>query len=219
GIVPVAAKAGYSGFCTTSPITADPVYGKVVNPPRRHIPGRFTNFLDVADACPTMARFTSKPSITTVSGASERLLATIDVSLVSHEMSFTYLAGLSSLYAQYRGSINMHCIYTGFVSDKAKFLLVFVPPGADPPTTLSEAQHCITLEWDTGLNSETVFNIPYISQTYYTSTHSSTADIGNVSGRVQIYQVTAPSSTSELLVLFSSGRDFQLRCPVEPVKQ
>lgn len=93
------------------------------------------------------------------------------------------------------------------------------PPGADKPTTLSEAQHCITYEWDTGLNSEAVFNIPYISQTYYTSTHSSEADIGNVAGRVQIYQVTHVSTTSELLVLFSSGSDFQLRCPVEPVKQ
>nr|UVN12879.1 MAG: polyprotein [Bovine rhinitis B virus] len=219
GIVPVAIKSGYSGFSTTSPITADPIYGQVVNPPRKHIPGRFVNFLDVADACPTMARFVSKPSLTTQPGASEVLLSTIDVSLVSHELSFTYLAGLASLYAQYRGSINMHCIYTGFASDKAKFLLAYIPPGAEKPTTLSEAQHCITLEWDTGLNSETVFNIPYLSQTYYTSTHSSDADIGNVSGRVQIYQVTETSTQAELLILFSSGSDFQLRCPVEPVKQ
>nr|QPB41068.1 polyprotein [Bovine rhinitis B virus] len=218
GILPVATKAGYSGFTTTGPLTADPVYGNVVNPPRRHIPGRFTNFLHVADACPTMARFQNKPTLTTSSDP-HKLLATIDVSLMSHEMSYTYLAGLSALYAQYRGTINVHFVYTGPVSDKAKFLVVYIPPGATVPDNLSQAQHCVTLEWDSGLNSEAVFSVPYVSQTYYTSTYSGEADIGNVSGWLQIYQVTRAKTGNQLLVMFSSGTDFQLRCPIEPVRQ
>lgn len=218
GLIPVATKAGSTGFSTTTPLTADPVYGLVSNPPRRRIPGRFKNFLDVADHCPTMARFTDKPTVTTQMTA-ENLLFTMDVSLASHELSYTYLAGLSQLFAQYRGSLNIHFVYTGPADQKARFMIVFVPSGASHPTRLVDATHCVTAEWDTGLNSEYIFNVPYVSQSYYTTTHSARADVTTVSGWVQLWQITAATSIHEVLVLFSSGRDFELRCPIELVKQ
>nr|ABD67454.1 polyprotein [Foot and mouth disease virus C] len=80
GIFPVACSDGYGNMVTTDPKTADPVYGKVYNPPRTALPGRFTNYLDVAEACPTFLMFENVPYVSTRTDG-QSLLAKFDVSL------------------------------------------------------------------------------------------------------------------------------------------
>nr|QDZ26485.1 polyprotein [Foot-and-mouth disease virus A] len=221
GIVPVACSDGYGGLVTTDPKTADPVYGKVYNPPRTNYPGRFTNLLDVAEACPTFLCFDDgKPYVVTRTDEN-RLLAKFDVSLAAKHMSNTYLSGLAQYYAQYSGTINLHFMFTGSTDSKARYMVAYVPPGVDsPPDTPEKAAHCIHAEWDTGLNSKFTFSIPYMSAADYAYTASDVAETTNVQGWVCIYQITHGKAENDTLVVsVSAGKDFELRLPIDPRAQ
>nr|ABI93979.1 polyprotein [Foot-and-mouth disease virus Asia 1] len=215
GIVPVACADGYGNMVTTDPKTADPVYGKVFNPPRTNLPGRFTNFLDVAEACPTFLRFGEVPFVKTVNSG-DRLLAKFDVSLAAGHMSNIYLAGLAQYYTQYSGTMNIHFMFTGPTDAKARYMVAYVPPGMEPPTEPERAAHCIHSEWDTGLNSKFTFSIPYLSAADYAYTASEVAETTSVQGWVCIYQITQVKAEGDALVVsVSAGKDFEFRLPVD----
>nr|ABI93986.1 polyprotein [Foot-and-mouth disease virus Asia 1] len=219
GIVPVACADGYGNMVTTDPKTADPVYGKVFNPPRTNLPGRFTNFLDVAEACPTFLRFGEVPFVKTVNSG-DRLLAKFDVSLAAGHMSNTYLAGLAQYYTQYSGTMNIHFMFTGPTDGKARYMVAYVPPGMTPPTDPEHAAHCIHSEWDTGLNSKFTFSIPYLSAADYAYTASDVAETTSVQGWVCIYQITHGKAEGDALVVsVSAGKDFEFRLPVDARQQ
>nr|QFE96878.1 polyprotein [Foot-and-mouth disease virus O]UPG19750.1 polyprotein [Foot-and-mouth disease virus O] len=216
GIFPVACSDGYGGLVTTDPKTADPVYGKVFNPPRNLLPGRFTNFLDVAEACPTFLRFDSDVPYVTTKTDSDRMLAQFDLSLAAKHMSNTFLAGLAQYYTQYSGTINLHFMFTGPTDAKARYMVAYAPPGMEPPTTPEAAAHCIHAEWDTGLNSKFTFSIPYLSAADYAYTASDVAETTNVQGWVCLFQITHGKADGDaLVVLASAGKDFDLRLPVD----
>nr|ABD67453.1 polyprotein [Foot and mouth disease virus C] len=219
GIFPVACSDGYGNMVTTDPKTADPVYGKVYNPPRTALPGRFTNYLDVAEACPTFLMFENVPYVSTRTDG-QRLLAKFDVSLAAKHMSNTYLAGLAQYYTQYTGTINLHFMFTGPTDAKARYMVAYVPPGMDAPDNPEEAAHCIHAEWDTGLNSKFTFSIPYISAADYAYTASDKAETTCVQGWVCVYQITHGKADADALVVSASaGKDFELRLPVDARKQ
>nr|AXU41408.1 polyprotein [Foot and mouth disease virus C] len=219
GIFPVACAAGYGNMVTTDPKTADPAYGKVYNPPRTALPGRFTNYLDVAEACPTLLTFENVPYVSTRTDG-QRLLAKFDVSLAAKHMSNTYLAGLAQYYTQYAGTINLHFMFTGPTDAKARYMVAYVPPGMEAPDNPEEAAHCIHAEWDTGLNSKFTFSIPYISAADYAYTASSEAETTSVQGWVCVYQITHGKADADALVVSASaGKDFELRLPVDARQQ
>nr|AFZ77053.1 poylprotein [Foot-and-mouth disease virus O] len=216
GILPVACSDGYGGLVTTDPKTADPVYGKVFNPPRSMLPGRFTNFLDVAEACPTFLHFEGDVPYVTTKTDSDRVLAQFDLSLAAKHMSNTFLAGLAQYYTQYSGTINLHFMFTGPTDAKARYMIAYAPPGMEPPKTPEAAAHCIHAEWDTGLNSKFTFSIPYLSAADYAYTASDAAETTNVQGWVCLFQITHGKADGDaLVVLASAGKDFELRLPVD----
>ncbi len=219
GIFPVACADGYGNMVTTDPKTADPAYGKVYNPPRTALPGRFTNYLDVAEACPTFLVFGNVPYVSTRTDG-QRLLAKFDVSLAARHMSNTYLAGLAQYYTQYAGTINLHFMFTGPTDAKARYMVAYVPPGMEAPENPEEAAHCIHAEWDTGLNSKFTFSIPYISAADYAYTASNEAETTCVQGWVCVYQITHGKADADALVICASaGKDFELRLPVDARRQ
>ncbi len=216
GIFPVACSDGYGGLVTTDPKTADPVYGKVFNPPRNLLPGRFTNLLDVAEACPTFLHFDGDVPYVITKTDSDRVLAQFDLSLAAKHMSNTFLAGLAQYYAQYSGTINLHFMFTGPTDAKARYMVAYAPPGMEPPKTPEAAAHCIHAEWDTGLNSKFTFSIPYLSAADYAYTASDVAETTNVQGWVCLFQITHGKADGDaLVVLASAGKDFDLRLPVD----
>nr|WES72243.1 polyprotein [Foot-and-mouth disease virus O] len=220
GIFPVACSDGYGGLVTTDPKTADPVYGKVFNPPRNMLPGRFTNLLDVAEACPTFLHFDGGVPYVTTKTDSDRVLTQFDLSLAAKHMSNTFLAGLAQYYAQYSGTINLHFMFTGPTDAKARYMIAYAPPGMEPPKTPEAAAHCIHAEWDTGLNSKFTFSIPYLSAADYAYTASDTAETTNVQGWVCLFQITHGKAEGDaLVVLASAGKDFELRLPVDARQQ
>nr|AAB81991.2 polyprotein precursor [Foot-and-mouth disease virus O] len=220
GIFPVACSDGYGGLVTTDPKTADPVYGKVFNPPRNLLPGRFTNLLDVAEACPTFLHFDGDVPYVTTKTDSDRVLARFDLSLAAKHMSNTFLAGLAQYYTQYSGTINLHFMFTGPTDAKARYMVAYAPPGMEPPKTPEAAAHCIHAEWDTGLNSKFTFSIPYLSAADYPYTASDVAETTNVQGWVCLFQITHGKADGDaLVVLASAGKDFDLRLPVDAEPQ
>nr|AJF93405.1 polyprotein [Foot-and-mouth disease virus A] len=221
GIVPVACSDGYGGLVTTDPKTADPAYGMVYNPPRTNYPGRFTNLLDVAEACPTFLCFDDGKPYVVTRADEQRLLAKFDLSLAAKHMSNTYLSGIAQYYAQYSGTINLHFMFTGSTDSKARYMVAYVPPGVEtPPDTPEKAAHCIHAEWDTGLNSKFTFSIPYVSAADYAYTASDVAETTNVQGWVCIYQITHGKAEQDTLVVsVSAGKDFELRLPIDPRAQ
>nr|ABI93995.1 polyprotein [Foot-and-mouth disease virus Asia 1] len=219
GIVPVACADGYGNRVTTDPKTADPVYGKVFNPPRTNLPGRFTNLPDVAEACPTFLRFGEVPFVKTVNSG-DRLLAKFDVSLAAGHMSNTYFAGLAQYYTQYSGTMNIHFMFTGPTDAKARYMVAYMPPGMTPQLDPERAAHCIHSEWDTGLNSNFTFPYPYLSAADYAYTASDTAETTSVQGWVCIYQITHVKAEGDALVVsVSAGKDFEFRLPVDARRQ
>nr|ULR16514.1 polyprotein [Foot-and-mouth disease virus O] len=216
GIFPVACSDGYGGLVTTDPKTADPAYGKVYNPPRNMLPGRFVNLLDVAEACPTFLHFEGDVPYVVTKTDSDRVLAQFDLSLAAKHMSNTFLAGLAQYYTQYSGTINLHFMFTGPTDAKARYMIAYAPPGMEPPKTPEAAAHCIHAEWDTGLNSKFTFSIPYLSAADYAYTASDTAETTNVQGWVCLFQITHGKADGDaLVVLASAGKDFELRLPVD----
>nr|ULR16519.1 polyprotein [Foot-and-mouth disease virus O] len=216
GIFPVACSDGYGGLVTTDPKTADPAYGKVYNPPRNMLPGRFINLLDVAEACPTFLHFEGDVPYVVTKTDSDRVLAQFDLSLAAKHMSNTFLAGLAQYYTQYSGTINLHFMFTGPTDAKARYMIAYAPPGMEPPKTPEAAAHCIHAEWDTGLNSKFTFSIPYLSAADYAYTASDTAETTNVQGWVCLFQITHGKADGDaLVVLASAGKDFELRLPVD----
>nr|AFY10938.1 polyprotein [Equine rhinitis A virus] len=213
-------------FMSSVPDNSTPLYPKVVVPPRQ-VPGRFTNFIDVAKQTYSFCSISGKPYFEVTNTSGDEPLFQMDVSLSAAELHGTYVASLSSFFAQYRGSLNFNFIFTGAAATKAKFLVAFVPPHTAAPKTRDEAMACIHAVWDVGLNSAFSFNVPYSSPADFMAVYSAEATVVNVSGWLQVYALTALTSTDiavnskgRVLVAVSAGPDFSLRHPVDlPDKQ
>nr|QTY32067.1 polyprotein [Foot-and-mouth disease virus SAT 2] len=222
GIVPVAAADGYGGFQNTDPKTADPIYGHVYNPSRNGCHGRYSNLLDVAEACPTLLNFDGKPYVVT-KNSGDKVMATFDVAFTHKVHRNTFLAGLADYYTQYSGSLNYHFMYTGPTHHKAKFMVAYVPPGVEVrqlPKTPEDAAHCYHAEWDTGLNSSFSFAVPYISAADFSYTHTDTPAMATTNGWVVVLQVTdTHSAEAAVVVSVSAGPDLEFRFPIDPVRQ
>nr|AMN16577.1 polyprotein [Foot-and-mouth disease virus SAT 2] len=222
GIIPVACADGYGGFQNTDPKTADPIYGYVYNPSRNDCHGRYSNLLDVAEACPTLLNFDGKPYVTT-RNSGDKVMACFDVAFTHKVHKNTFLAGLADYYTQYQGSLNYHFMYTGPTHHKAKFMVAYIPPGVETgklPKTPEDASHCYHSEWDTGLNSQFTFAVPYVSASDFSYTHTDTPAMATTNGWVALYQVTdTHSADAAVVVSVSAGPDLEFRFPIDPVRQ
>nr|UPO81384.1 polyprotein [Foot-and-mouth disease virus] len=222
GIIPVACADGYGGFQNTDPKTADPIYGYVYNPSRNDCHGRYSNLLDVAEACPTFLNFNGKPYVVTKNNG-DKVMTCFDVAFTHKVHRNTYLAGLADYYTQYQGSLNYHFMYTGPTHHKAKFMVAYIPPGVETdklPKTPEDAAHCYHSEWDTGLNSQFTFAVPYVSASDFSYTHTDTPAMATTNGWVAVYQVTdTHSAEAAVVVSVSAGPDLEFRFPIDPVRQ
>nr|QWT77162.1 polyprotein [Foot-and-mouth disease virus SAT 2] len=222
GIIPVACSAGYGGFQNTDPKTADPIYGYVYNPSRNDCHGRYSNLLDVAEACPTFLNFDGKPYVVTKNNG-DKVMACFDVAFTHKVHKNTFVAGLADYYTQYQGSLNYHFMYTGPTHHKAKFMVAYIPPGIETdklPKTPEDAAHCYHSEWDTGLNSQFTFAVPYVSASDFSYTHTDTPAMATTNGWVAVYQVTdTHSSEAAVVVSVSAGPDLEFRFPIDPARQ
>nr|UPO81501.1 polyprotein [Foot-and-mouth disease virus] len=222
GIIPVACADGYGGFQNTDPKTADPIYGYVYNPSRNDCHGRYSNLLDVAEACPTFLNFDGKPYVVTKNNG-DKVMTCFDVAFTHKVHHNTYLAGLADYYTQYQGSLNYHFMYTGPTHHKAKFMVAYIPPGVETdklPKTPEDAAHCYHSEWDTGLNSQFTFAVPYVSASDFSYTHTDTPAMATTNGWVAVYQVTdTHSAEAAVVVSVSAGPDLEFRFPIDPVRQ
>nr|QWT77164.1 polyprotein [Foot-and-mouth disease virus SAT 2] len=222
GIIPVACFDGYGGFQNTDPKTADPIYGYVYNPSRNDCHGRYSNLLDVAEACPTFLNFDGKPYVVTKNNGN-KVMACFDVAFTHKVHKNTFLAGLADYYTQYQGSLNYHFMYTGPTHHKAKFMVAYIPPGIESdklPETPEDAAHCYHSEWDTGLNSQFTFAVPYVSASDFSYTHTDTPAMATTNGWVAVFQVTdTHSAEAAVVVSVSAGPDLEFRFPVDPVRQ
>nr|UPO81508.1 polyprotein [Foot-and-mouth disease virus] len=222
GIIPVACADGYGGFQNTDPKTADPIYGYVYNPSRNDCHGRYSNLLDVAEACPTFLNFDGKPYVVTKNNG-DKVMTCFDVAFTHKVHRNTYLAGLADYYTQYQGSLNYHFMYTGPTHHKAKFMVAYIPPGVETdklPKTPEDAAHCYHSEWDTGLNSQFTFAVPYVSASDFSYTHTDTPAMATTNGWVAVYQVTnTHSAEAAVVVSVSAGPDLEFRFPIDPVRQ
>nr|2WZR_3 Chain 3, Polyprotein [Foot-and-mouth disease virus SAT 1] len=221
GILPVAVSDGYGGFQNTDPKTSDPVYGHVYNPARTLYPGRFTNLLDVAEACPTLLDFNGVPYVQTQSNSGSKVLACFDLAFGHKNMKNTYMSGLAQYFAQYSGTLNLHFMYTGPTNNKAKYMVAYIPPGTHPlPETPEMASHCYHAEWDTGLNSTFTFTVPYFSAADYAYTYADEPEQASVQGWVGVYQITdTHEKDGAVIVTVSAGPDFEFRMPISPSRQ
>nr|UPO81474.1 polyprotein [Foot-and-mouth disease virus] len=222
GIIPVACADGYGGFQNTDPKTADPIYGYVYNPSRNDCHGRYSNLLDVAEACPTFLNFNGKPYVVTKNNG-DKVMTCFDVAFTHKVHRNTYLAGLADYYTQYQGSLNYHFMYTGPTHHKAKFMVAYIPPGVETdklPKTPEDAAHCYHSEWDTGLNSQFTFAVPYVSASDFSYTHTDTPAMATTNGWVAVYQVTdTHTAEAAVVVSVSAGPDLEFRFPIDPVRQ
>nr|AAT01784.1 polyprotein [Foot-and-mouth disease virus SAT 1] len=221
GILPVAVSDGYGGFQNTDPKTSDPIYGHVYNPARTLYPGRFTNLLDVAEACPTLLDFNGVPYVQTQNNSGSKVLACFDLAFGHKNMKNTYMSGLAQYFAQYSGTLNLHFMYTGPTNNKAKYMVAYIPPGTHPlPETPEMASHCYHAEWDTGLNSTFTFTVPYISAADYAYTYADEPEQASVQGWVGVYQITdTHEKDGAVIVTVSAGPDFEFRMPISPSRQ
>nr|UPO81495.1 polyprotein [Foot-and-mouth disease virus] len=222
GIIPVACADGYGGFQNTDPKTADPIYGYVYNPSRNDCHGRYSNLLDVAEACPTFLNFDGKPYVVTKNNG-DKVMTCFDVAFTHKVHRNTFVAGLADYYTQYQGSLNYHFMYTGPTHHKAKFMVAYIPPGVETgklPKTPEDAAHCYHSEWDTGLNSQFTFAVPYVSASDFSYTHTDTPAMATTNGWVAVYQVTdTHSAEAAVVVSVSAGPDLEFRFPIDPVRQ
>ncbi|AAT01783.1 polyprotein [Foot-and-mouth disease virus SAT 1] len=221
GILPVAVSDGYGGFQNTDPKTSDPIYGHVYNPARTLYPGRFTNLLDVAEACPTLLDFNGVPYVQTQNNSGSKVLARFDLAFGHKNMKNTYMSGLAQYFAQYSGTLNLHFMYTGPTNNKAKYMVAYIPPGTHPlPETPEQASHCYHAEWDTGLNSTFTFTVPYISAADYAYTYADEPEQASVQGWVGVYQITdTHEKDGAVVITVSAGPDFEFRMPISPSRQ
>nr|AAT01785.1 polyprotein [Foot-and-mouth disease virus SAT 1] len=221
GILPVAVSDGYGGFQNTDPKTSDPIYGHVYNPARTLYPGRFTNLLDVAEACPTLLDFNGVPYVQTQNNSGSKVLTRFDLAFGHKTMKNTYMSGLAQYFAQYSGTLNLHFMYTGPTNNKAKYMVAYIPPGTHPlPDTPEMASHCYHAEWDTGLNSTFTFTVPYISAADYAYTYADEPEQASVQGWVGVYQITdTHEKDGAVIVTVSAGPDFEFRMPISPSRQ
>nr|QGW35996.1 polyprotein [Foot-and-mouth disease virus SAT 1] len=221
GILPVAVSVGYGGFQNTDPKTSDPVYGHVYNPARTGLPGRFTNLLDVAEACPTLLDFNGVPYVTTQANSGSKVLTCFDLAFGHKNLKNTFMSGLAQYYTQYSGTLNLHFMYTGPTNNKAKYMVAYIPPGTHPlPETPEMASHCYHAEWDTGLNSTFTFTVPYVSAADFAYTYSDEPEQASVQGWVGVYQVTdTHEKDGAVVVSVSAGPDFEFRMPISPSRQ
>nr|AAT01787.1 polyprotein [Foot-and-mouth disease virus SAT 1] len=221
GIVPVAVADGYGGFQNTDPKTSDPIYGHVYNAPRTGYPGRYTNLLDVAEACPTFLDFNGVPYVTTQNNSGSKVMACFDLAFGHKNLKNTFLSGLAQYYTQYSGTLNLHFMYSGPTNNKAKYMVAYIPPGTHPlPNTPEQASHCYHAEWDTGLNSTFTFTVPYVSGADFAYTHADEPEQASVQGWVGVYQITdTHEKDGALIVTVSAGPDLEFRLPISPSRQ
>nr|ANJ20933.1 polyprotein [Erbovirus A] len=212
-------------FLSAEPSAPPPVYTPSWLPDRSFIPGKFTDFLQVA-TIPTLAEvsvssFKPVPSFSVSNVMQEKPLVNTDLTFTSMTFRNTYLASLAQHFTQYRGSLCLDLLFTGSAMAQGKFVVCYVPPGKEP-SSLDEAMQGTYSIWDLGLNSSFKFVIPYISASAYRFTHEDDRpSVVNAVGWLQIYQLTTltfPADVpthADVLVFLSAGLDFCLRFPID----
>nr|QZX63194.1 polyprotein [Bopivirus sp.] len=203
------------------PVGETPGYVPGWKAPTDYLGGEITDLMQIAKI-PTFGRFANaNPYIEVDNTVSDEPVVSVDVTVSADAMAKTALWGLACMYNQYRGSIQVTLTFTGAAASRGKFLVVYVPPGAEPDD-FDTAMLGTNLVWDIGLNSTIDFTIPFISATDYRYTHSlGSATAVDVDGWLQVYQltpITYPSgapTTATVLIAFSAGDDFCLRYPVD----
>nr|UZQ18721.1 polyprotein [Mosavirus sp.] len=218
---PVHVRENQAMFASTVPDTTIPVYGLGFAPNTDFVPGEVSNFLEWART-PCLMSIPNgsngwKGYITASNTRSDTPLLDVEVTLASDHLRWTPIGQLGQRYSQYRGSINVMCLFTGAAMVKGKFLICYTPPGAGAPNSIEEAMLATYAIWDLGLQSSYNFVIPFISASDFRITYSNVDTITSMDGHFTIFQYTAltyPANTpqnSDVLVFFSAGDDFCFR--------
>ncbi len=222
--IPVTVRENAQMFTSTGPDTNVPIYGNTVNPSRDKT-GKIDDILQVC-RLPTPVNLSTTTSFQpyfTYSDAvvsADQPLMQLDLSLPGRHLVRTGLSQLSRLFTQFRGSLNIHFMFTGSAMCRGKLMLVYTPPGAGPPRTPEQAALCTYVTWDLGLQSTYEFTIPFISGTDYKVISTPNSSTLQLDGFVSVFALTSltyPPNTptsGDVMVFISAGEDFSLKNPV-----
>nr|WMU10880.1 polyprotein [Picornaviridae sp.] len=221
----VTTSADDRAMYSSEPKPNTPAYVPGWRQPADYLWGEVTDLMQIA-RIPTMCTLPGDvPWILSTNEITEGPLAVADVAIGSDLFMKTALYGVSNFFTQYRGTLQLDLVFTGCATSRGKFLVAYVPPGAEP-TSLDEAMQGTYVIWDIGLNSTLTFPIPFISVSDYRYVHSmSSATTLDVDGWLLIYQLTAltypqgAATVARIVVMVSAGSDFSLRYPCDPAAQ
>nr|QZE12016.1 MAG: polyprotein [Ailurivirus D] len=222
--IPVTVRENAQMFTSTGPDTNVPIYGNTVNPSRDKT-GKIDDILQVC-RLPTPVNLSTTNSFRPYFTYSDAVISTdqplmqLDLSLPGRHLVRTGLSQLSRLFTQFRGSLNIHFMFTGSAMCRGKLMLVYTPPGAGPPRTPEQAALGTYVTWDLGLQSTYEFTIPFISGTDYKVISTPNSSTLQLDGFVSVFALTSltyPPNTptsGDVMVFISAGEDFSLKNPV-----
>lgn len=188
-------------------------------PPVDYMPGEIHDWLEYA----------RRPGImetvvwTTTESAGEQL-ALLPVNPATLAQQNAPLASIVSLFSQWRGSLNLHLLFTGATQMYGRLVVAYTPPGFDPPATMQEAIVGTYTIWDINSAPALDFTLPFISSSYWKTVDMADLEgpLGS-SGWVSLWVQTplqAPGVTPascDILGFVSAADDFQLRLQQNPV--
>ncbi len=188
-------------------------------PPVDYLPGRVTDWLGFARR---PAPYSSLAW--TMADEVGELLHAFPVGPLALVSTQTPLSFTTSLFSQWRGSIDITLFFVGCAQHYGRLCVAFTPFGQTPPTTLQEAQRGTFTLWDVNGNPELSYNVPFISTSYWRTVDIAAPDqLTSTLGTVSIFvqsPLSGPNSSpisADVIGFISAGPDFELRFMQNPV--
>lgn len=186
-----------------------PLYAVAVDhPPRDYLPARVQDWTEFACRPGLMDTITW-----TMADDPGLNLATYPVNPSVIAGTSTPLAFVLNLFAQWRGDLQIHLLFTGSAQHYGRLVAAFTPFCRQPPSTMEEAMNGTYTVWDINGQSTLDFTIPFISNTYWRVMDAAeSSSIASMLGYVSLWvenSLTGPSSAppSALVQCFVSACD------------
>lgn len=188
-------------------------------PPVDYLPGEIHDWLEYARRPGIMETI-----VWTTTEASGTQLALVPVNPATLAQQNAPLASVVSLFSQWRGSLNLHLLFTGATQMYGRLVVAYTPPGFEPPSSMQEAIVGTYTIWDINSAPALDFTLPFISSSYWKTVDMADLEgpLGS-SGWVSLWVQTplqAPGVTPascDILGFVSAADDFQLRLQQNPV--
>lgn len=188
-------------------------------PPDEYIPGEVYDWLEYARRPTCMTTI-----VWTTAEETGDQLSIIPLNPVTIASNTSALAAVTSLFSQWRGSINIHLLFTGATQMYGRLVIAYTPPGFDPPSNVQEAMVGTYKVWDINSAPSMQFTAPFISSAYWKTVdaYNTEGPLGS-SGWVTLWvqnplQDPGPTPAScDILVFVAAADDFQLRLQQNPV--